>query len=85
MLVYVGHYFGAVLLMPKSYRIARSIARDMRRNGAPNDVDGGAMISEDDLPGLLTRHALAAFKRDAEIIARVDDWTFRHVCGYCDD
>ena len=78
---------GQYLLTVKNKAAFRAIAADMQRNGCEIDnpaLDGTIAISEYDARELIDRRFTEFLRNGGEITTTIDDWTLRHIFGYCD-
>lgn len=81
---------GNVTMDPVSERVRRRIYKDMKENGytgPETDVlvfgqEGGpAQELLDEIPPRRRKEVEEGYP----VVVRMDDWTFRHLCGWCSD
>ena len=78
--------YGHILLVPVSASISAKMRRDCIKNGAPADFDPEVYLQQDG--------DIEQFKQDYPDVwkqidggysyrFRMDNWTYRHMVGYC--
>ena len=75
---------------PRSERIRKAMVKDAIKNGAPKKFDGSIfMQSLEDLENAFSdeipERQMKAIQDGYNVTVRMDEWSFRHMLGYCAD
>lgn len=90
MLIDIRHIGSGYAAWPVSNNKAAEFMEDMIRNGAPMGTKTHLFLQSwenvvETFEDLIPAEAMKALEEGYRVTVRIDDWTFRHMLGYCAD